>query len=173
MNNKLKPAIIGGVVVGLLSAIPFVNFLNICCCLWALLGGALASYLYIKGSPIPAKTGDGAVLGLLAGIVGAAIYIVIGIPIEFLLRGTTNEMVLRIFERINPAQVEMMRQMLAEQTVVGAIVKGLIVAVLLLIFSTVGGLLGVPIFEKRKGGELPPTAPQGFGGGQQGGGFAA
>jgi hypothetical protein len=43
MNDKLKPAIIGGVVLGLLSVIPFVNFANACCCLWAIVGGLLAT----------------------------------------------------------------------------------------------------------------------------------
>ena len=82
MNNKLKPALIGGVVLGLLSVIPFVNWANICCCLWAILGGLLASYLYVKNSPTPASAGDGAILGALAGVVGAAITVVIGIPLS-------------------------------------------------------------------------------------------
>src|SRR5438477_7824653 len=84
MDNKMKPAIIGGIVVGVLSAIPFVNIVNLCCCFWALLGGAIATNLYVKASPTPVKPGDGAVLGLMAGVVGALIYIVIGIPLGFL-----------------------------------------------------------------------------------------
>src|SRR5437660_2320519 len=173
MNNKLKPAIIGGLVVGLLSAIPFVNLLNVCCCLWAILGGALASYIYIKATPTPVRAGDGAILGLLAGVVGAAIYIVIGIPINILLRGTMNAILLSMFERVNPAQVEMMRAMMTEQTVLSVIIRGLFGAFLLLIFSTIGGLLGIPIFEKRKGDATPPPPPQSFGGGQPGGGYGA
>ena len=43
MNNKLKPALIGGVVLGILSVIPFVSAANLCCCLWAILGGMLAT----------------------------------------------------------------------------------------------------------------------------------
>src|SRR5688572_31155406 len=63
MNNKLKPALIGGVVLGLLSAIPFVNAVNACCCLWAILGGMLATYLYVRNSATPATAADGAILG--------------------------------------------------------------------------------------------------------------
>ena len=70
MNNKVKPALIGGVVLGLLSVIPFVSAVNVCCCLWAILGGMLATYLYVKNSPTPANAGDGAVLGALAGLIG-------------------------------------------------------------------------------------------------------
>jgi hypothetical protein len=167
MNNKLKPAIIGGVVVGLLSAIPFVNLLNICCCLWAILGGALASYLYIKASPNPVKAGEGAVLGVLAGIVGAVIYIVIGIPLGYLMSATMISLMSGLFENVDPRQAEQMRQQMgASQTIIGAILRGLFTAFLLLVFSTLGGLLGVPIFEKRKGGaNLPPPPSASFDGG--------
>jgi hypothetical protein len=159
MNSKLKPAIIGGVVVGLLSAIPFVNFVNFCCCLWAILGGALASYIYIKNSPIPAGPGDGAVVGLIAGVVGGLIYIVLGIPIGILMGSAMTGMMGRLLESVDPSQAEaMIRQMEASQTVAGAIVNGLITAVLLVVFSTIGGLLGIPIFEKRKGTAVPPPA---------------
>jgi hypothetical protein len=34
---------------------------------WAILGGMLATYLYVKNSPTPAGAGDGAVLGVIAG----------------------------------------------------------------------------------------------------------
>ena len=90
MNNKLKPALIGGVLLGLLSAIPVVNLVNVCCCLWALIGGLLASYLYIKNSPVPASAGDGAILGALAGLVGAVIVVVIGIPIRLAKKSMTQ-----------------------------------------------------------------------------------
>ena len=163
MNNKLKPAVIGGVVLGLLSVIPFVNWANLCCCLWAILGGALASYLYIKNSPVPATPGDGAILGVMAGLVGSVISVVIGIPVSILMSGVMIGIVVRLMESINPSQAEMMRtQIEAGQTVAGAIVNGLILAVLIVIFSTLGGLIGIPIFEKRKRDVMPPP-PQNFG----------
>jgi hypothetical protein len=164
MNNKLKPALIGGVVLGLLSVIPFVNFVNFCCCLWAILGGMLASHLYVKGSATPASSGDGAIVGALAGVVGGVIALVLGIPISILTSGLMTGFFVGLLEGINPAQAEMMRaQIEAGQTVLGAIVNGLILAVLLVIFSTIGGLIGVSIFEKRKSGSAPPP-PQNFGG---------
>ena len=157
MNSKLKPAIIGGVLVGLLSTIPFVNVVNLCCCLWAILGGAVASYLYIKNSPTPVSVGDGAMVGVIAGVVGGLIYIVLGIPVSILMGSAMTGLMGRMFESLDPAQAEALRQQMeASQTVLGAIVNGLITAVLLVIFSTVGGLLGVPLFEKRKGATPPP-----------------
>lgn len=159
MDNKLKPALIGGVVIGILSVIPLVST---CCCLWAILGGLLASFLYVKDSPTPATPGDGAIVGALAGLVGAIISFVIGIPLALLLGGMMVGMMSGMLEGMDPSQAEIMRQrMLASQTVGGAIFNGFIVAVLLLIFSTLGGLVGVPLFEKRKGGPPPPPAAGG------------
>jgi len=163
MNNKLKPAIIGGVVIGLLSIIPIVNLGNACCCLWAILGGLLATYLYVKNSPVPASAGDGAILGAIAGAVGGVIVIILGIPISIVAGGITRELFIRIMESVNPSQAEMFRaQMAAGGTIAGAIVNGIILAVCLIIFSTIGGLLGVPIFEKRKRDTVMPPPPQNF-----------
>ena len=54
--------------------------------------------------------------------------------------------------------------MMANQSILGHVLQGFFFAFLLLIFSLLGGLLGVPIFEKRKGGPDVPPPPQGFGG---------
>ncbi len=165
MNNKLKPALIGGVLIGLLSVIPVVNLVNICCCLWAILGGVLATYLYVKNSPAPASPGDGAILGVLAGVVGAAIAILIGIPISILMGSAMTAFFVGLMERIDPSQAEMIRRQIeAGQTVGGAIINGIILAALLVIFSTLGGLIAVPIFEKRKRDLPVPPPPQNFGG---------
>jgi hypothetical protein len=162
MNNKLKPAIIGGVVLGILSVIPFVNWVNFCCCLWAILGGLLASHLYVKGSPTPASTGDGAIVGAMAGAVGGVIAIIIGIPVSYLASGVMTGILVGFLEGVNPAQAEMMRAQMEAQSIAGHIVNGFILAVLLIVFSTLGGLIGISIFEKRKGGAVPP--PQNYGG---------
>jgi hypothetical protein len=163
MNDKLKPALIGGVVVGLLSAIPFVNLPNICCCLWAIVGGAVGSFLYIRSSANPVSVGDGAIVGVLSGVVGGLIYLVIGVPLGIMTGGAVNGIMVKLMESVNPAQAEeLQRQLAAGASTAGAIMFGLIWAVLLIIFSTIGGLIAVPIFEKRKGLQ-PPPPPQGFG----------
>lgn len=161
MNNKLKPALLGGVVLGLLSVIPFVSALNLCCCLWAILGGMLASYLYVKNSPTPVSTGEGAVLGALAGVIGAIVSIILGIPISYAMGPTMRNLFLALAERMDPQQAEMMRRQLelSGESIAGLIVNAIILAVCLFIFSVIGGLIGVALFEKRKGGPLPPPPP--------------
>lgn len=145
MNNKLKPALLGGLIVGLLSAIPFINY---CCCIWAIGGGALAGFLYIKSSPTPVPTGDGAIVGALAGVFGGLIYIVIGLPIAFLVGTAAME------EQLARSGVQM-----PFSGAVLLVVGALIGALCLLLLATLGGLLSIPIFEKRKAGGPPPPPP--------------
>ena len=178
MNDKMKPALMGGVALGLLSAIPFVGALNICCCTWAILGGMLATYLYVKNSTVPARPGDGAVLGAIAGVVGAIIYVVLSIPLGLITGNATMGLMSSIAGNLNPEAAEMIRQQTAMmqsmstgQMIIAALPGTLFGALLLVVFATVGGLLGVPIFEKRKGDAgMPPPPPSGFGGGDQPGG---
>jgi hypothetical protein len=173
MNNKLKPAIIGGVVLGVLSIIPIVNLVNVCCCLWAILGGLLASHLYVKSSPTPASAGDGAIVGALAGLVGGVLVIFPGILISYLASGLMAGIMVSIVESLNPAQAEAVRVQMEAQSIAGHIVNAFILAILLIVFSTLGGLIGIPIFEKRKGNATPPP-PQNYGGGPGGpGGYGA
>ena len=172
MNNKLKPALIGGVVLGLLSAIPFISAANLCCCLWAILGGMLATNLYIKSSPTPVNPGDGAILGALAGVVGGVIAFVLGVPIAYAMGPTMRNLMVSLIENMDPQQAEMMRRQLeaSGDAIAPLLVQGLITSVLLFLFAIIGGLLGVPIFEKRKGGG-PPPPPINVGGAP--GGYAA
>lgn len=159
MNDKLKPALIGGVTLGLLSVIPFVSAVNICCCLWAILGGMLASYLYVKNSPTPASASDGAIVGAMAGAVGAVITVVLGIPISLAMGPTMRYAMVSILERVDPRQAEMIRQQMemAGTSIGPVIINAVVLAVLVFIFSIIGGLIGIPIFERRKvGAPLPP-----------------
>ena len=165
MDNKVKPALIGGVVLGLLSVIPFVNWANACCCLWAIVGGVLASYLYVKNSPTPPSVGDGAILGAMAGAIGGLISLIIGIPLSIALGGLMSGLMVSLIQNMDPSQAEMMRrQFEAGQTIAGAIVNGIILAVCLVVFATLGGLVGIPLFEKRKANVIPPPPPPTGGG---------
>lgn len=172
MNNKLKPALIGGVFIGVLSVIPFVSAANICCCLWAILGGLLSTYLYVKNSPTRASAGDGAVLGVIAGAVGAVISLILGIPIALAMGPTMRNMIVSLMHNVDPRQAEILRQQFEAQgtAVAPLIIQSLIGAGLLFVFAIAGGLLGVPIFEKRQ--SAPPPPPN-FNAGGGPGGYAA
>jgi len=161
MNNKLKPALIGGVLLGVLSVVPFVSALNLCCCLWAIVGGLLASYLYIKSSPTPVSVGEGAILGALAGVIGAVISIVLGVPIALAMGPTMRNLMVTLLQNVDPQQADMMRKQFeaSGDAIAPLIIQSLIGAVLLFVFAIIGGLLAVPIFEKRKAAGPPPPPP--------------
>lgn len=142
MNNKLKPALLGGLIVGLLSAIPLINY---CCCIWSIGGGAVAAFLYIKSSPTPVAMGEGAMVGGLAGVVGAVIYLIIGLPIAMFFGMAAME------EQLYRSGVH-----LPISGMVLIIVSGIVGAIILAALSTLGGVIGVAIFEKRKGTSAPP-----------------
>src|SRR5689334_9342089 len=150
MNNKLKPALLGGLIVGILSGLPFVSA---CCCIWAIGGGLVAGMLYIKSAPTQVLPGDGAIVGALSGIVGAVIYLLLGLPIAFL-RGTADV----------EAQLARSGMHLPFTGTVLLLVGGLVGAVSLLVLATLGGLLAVPTFEKRKPGDPPAPPPPNVGG---------
>lgn len=143
--DKLKPALLGGLVVGLLSALPILNY---CCCIWAIGGGALACFLYIKSSPVPVRPGDGAMVGAFAGLVGAIIYLIIGLPIAFFYGAEAME------QAIGRSGVQ-----LPFTGSVFLIIGGLVGALFLLVLAVLGGVIAVPLLEKRKNGALPPPPP--------------
>ena len=150
--NKLKPAILGGLIVGILSSIPLLNY---CCCIWGIGGGVLAGFLYIKSSAVPVKVGEGAVIGVLTGIIGAVLYCIIGVPIAYFISGGNIEQTLRGTGLQLPAGISGLMLF---------VISGLIAGATLLVLSIIGGLISVPIFEKRKD-VPPPPPPQDFAGG--------
>jgi len=153
MNNKLKPALLGGLLVGLpsalLSIIPIANW---CCCLWSIAGGVLAGFLYIKSSQTPVSVGEGAIVGGMAGVVGGIIYFIIAVPIALIFG------MAMMTENLSRTGVDF-----PVPPFVLMILAGIITAIFLAVLATLGGLLSIPIFEKRKGNGVPPP-PQDFGG---------
>ena len=151
MNNKLKPALLGGLIVGVLSGVSsLIPLASICCCVWSIGGGTLAAFIYVKSSSIPAKIGDGAVVGGLAGVFGGIIYLILGLPLTIFFGMAAME------EQLNRSGVH-----LPFSGVILIIVAGIIGAIILAVLTTLGGIIGVALFEKRKGNAAPPP-PQGF-----------
>src|SRR5262249_24760347 len=157
--------------MGVLSALPLISAGNICCCMWVLGGGAVAAYLYQQSLPGPITPGDGALVGLLAGLIGAVVQFAISIPIGLLvapmeraflqgaleIAGTMPPEMRDMIERYgNPdaqfgAGFMIMRRIAA---LVGWVFVGGI-------FSTLGGLIGAMIFQKKTPPgviDVPPSA---------------
>ena len=182
MNSKLRPALIGGLVMGLLSGLPYVSLGNLACCLWIVAGGALASYLYIKKSPTPVEMGEGALVGLLAGVVGTVVKIIVGVPSAILAGYPVEHVLINLMERVDSQKAELYRQAMedmmsrsfSEQFFHSVFSLGTLLGfIITLIFALVGGLLAVPLFEKRKtNAGPPPPPPPPYYGGTPGGNYA-
>jgi hypothetical protein len=155
-----QPALIGGVVMGVLSALPLVYVGNLCCCLWIISGGVLAAYLLQENQATPIAVGDGALVGLLAGILGACTHLVLSIPIDILMAPYERAIAQRFLDMIGnvPPELQDLVERFSRQGIsVGLIlIRRLIVFVPMLfvgaIFSTIGGTIGAMIFKK----EPPP-----------------
>jgi hypothetical protein len=155
-EKLVQPALIGGLVMGVLTALPIIAAGNACCCLWVVSGGVVAAYVLQQGQAEPITQSDAALAGLLAGIVGAFVYLVLSIPITILLAPMERMMLQRIVERMSNMPPEFRE---FATSYVGGAVRLIVGFVFWLfvgaIFSTLGGLLGAAIFRKP----LPPASP--------------
>jgi small basic protein len=153
---RLQPALLGGVFIGVMSALPIINAGNCCCCLWVLAGGALAVYLRQQNSPVAITAAEGALMGLLAGAIGGVIGVLLSVPIHMMFGPMQQDWMNRIMEGNEDMPPEV-RRMLERWTagsamfVVGAVMN----IVTSVIFGMLGGLLGVAIFKKS----APPPPP--------------
>jgi hypothetical protein len=161
-NAMLKPALMGALVMGVLSALPGVSLGNCCCCAWLVTGGLVAAYMLQSGTPQPIALGDGALVGLLAGLFGAVVNMLISVPVN-LLTGPIQQQLVQRFADSQPDLPENFRQMLdnigtGTVSVIGTIMGFFIMLVLGAIFSSLGGVLGA-FFFKKKAAEVPPPPP--------------
>jgi hypothetical protein len=149
--------------MGVLSALPLVSAGNICCCLWVVAGGAIAAYMLQQSQPGPLSSGDAALVGLLAGVIGACVLFVVSIPIDIMMAPIQRAFVDRLLETTSNVPPEL-RSLLesARQQGMGfglvwfmtRIIGFFFALVIGAIFSTLGALASAAIFRKP----TPPNA---------------
>lgn len=159
--SVLVPALIGGGASGVLSALPLVGALNLCCCSLVIGGGFLASFLYSKEcrkADVAFQAGTGAKAGVVAGVFhGLAGAILALLP----LAPSADEVIeqLRAFDvRIPPEAMPYieMSQSLGVRFAM-SLVFGLIFGC---IFATIGGLIGGAAFKfEPSTTTVPPEGP--------------
>jgi hypothetical protein len=159
-SGRLQPAFFGGLLIGVLSALPIVSAGNCCCCLWIVAGGMLAVYLRQQSSPYAVTSAEGALVGLLAGVIGAVIGVLISIPIEAMMGPFQRDLIERVINA-RPDFPPEMRETIERATegrggVAGLAFKLIFSLITGTIFGMLGGLLGVAVFKKDA---PPPPAP--------------
>jgi hypothetical protein len=147
-GSKAQPALAGGLVLGVLSALPIVSAGNLCCCLWVVSGGAVAAYLLQQNQETPITPGDGALVGWLAGIAGAFVYLLLSIPITVFVAPMERMVLRRLLETTGSMPPEFRQY---ARGVLGGSIRLVIGFVLMLsvgsAVAALGGLLGAVVFR--------------------------
>ena len=155
-TNRHQPALLGGLFIGILSSLPLISGLNLCCCLWVVVGGLLTTYLKQQQEPEPLETSDAVIAGMLAGLIGAVLTAV-GTWALTSWTGPLWQDSFRSALESNPQITPEIRDMLVRFTTGRnlVLVQFIVGVPVYLIFSMLGALLGLAFFRKK----LPPQAP--------------
>jgi hypothetical protein len=158
--GKLIPALAGGAFIAIFSHTPLLNFGNCLCCMWVVLGGFIAAWMYKRSLPpgMDMTSSDGALSGFLAGAFGALFggflrYFLALIGLDFssqMLNEFLNNM--KDMPEELADSMEMLRSAGAYNPVI--VLIGLAGSFIVnSIFATAGGLIGSAILKKS----APPS----------------
>jgi uncharacterized membrane protein (UPF0136 family) len=146
------PALLGGLFIGVLSALPIISC---CCCLWIAGGGFLAAYLQSQNQPTSLTVAQGARLGVLAGIVGSIVWVVVDTALRPLNVRFVGEL-LRNASDVPPEVRDIFESVQAGQmggNVWGILGGFILFLVVCSILSTLGGMAGAAYLRK----DVPPA----------------
>ena len=162
--TKTIPILYGGIIIGLVSSIPFVSFINCFCCAGILSGGFLAVMFYKNNLPpdsLPITAGDCMIVGVSAGIVGAIIETILSIIFVLMFGNVAVEFVVDLLRNSNlqipPEAMRSLEDALTESVnIVHIVLNFFFVLILNSIFGMLGGLIGYSIFKPKQLPVMPP-----------------
>ncbi len=166
--SVLMPALYGGIVIAVISAVPGLNLLNCLCCAGVMIGGAMSVFFYKKDlteSHPTLTSGDAVQLGALAGVFGAIIGSAISAAILAAFGDVSKHMIMTFMEQYrNDIPSEAFDQMERGMAMGGGLWVISLVSSLVIdtIFGLLGGLIGYAIWKPKAGAAPPPsyTPPQ-------------
>jgi hypothetical protein len=179
-GGLLRPALIGGVLLGIVSVVPILGAFNCLCCAWVIGGGVLAAYFYVHGAPAMVSLGRGATLGLLTGAIGAVVDTLFSVPTHLLIARFGDDtlgpirQILERFSELPPEARELFERLFSRDpasVILHEIFNGIVKLIVYPIMAMLGGAIGVALFEKRRPGDaiaatdvptpspLPPPPP--------------
>ena len=175
--NLFMPALLAGLVIGVLSSLPIVSAGNCCCCAWIVGGGALGAWLLQQNSARAITIAEGMLVGLIAGVIGAVVSVPVALVVQMVMPtyGDPGAALDWMLERSGPMPPELRdaferaRESTAStRGLVGLLLTFIFALVVNLIFATLGGLLGALFFRRgpepsnwapADGGPPPPPPP--------------
>ena len=155
-RSMLIAAGISGVVMALVSNIPFISFVN-CCCWAGIWGSGILAVLFYRmlESKSPGLTvGQGAGLGLITGLVGAVLGMGHSAVTSLLFTGLDTASYLTQLESIpgmSEAIPEASRDMIAQYggAMGGALIGSLCNFILYPLLGMIGSVIGVALIWKK------------------------
>ena len=160
MSAKQQSILLGGLVVAVLST-SYLGFINCLCCAGVIIGAMAAVWHYTNTNELTIPTGEGALMGLSAAVVGFFIafiinFILISLGIRHDL-AITQAILNNFGDSMPPEQVEAMEDQMDAAITFGAYaINGIIGLVVSTIFGAIGGAIGAAVF--KKGSDTPDEA---------------
>ena len=164
----IRSAALGGLFIGVLTALPILGAANCCCCLWVVSGGALAAYLEVQQKNRTLTGGEGAAVGALAGVIGAFVWLPIAIALSLVIGPVLSSALDELARNANDIPPEA-REFLENMGGGGSVAANLLYffpqLVIGSIFAAIGGVLSAVYFKKEVppalGGDwVPPLPPE-------------
>jgi hypothetical protein len=157
--------VLGGLFIGILSALPIVSLGN-CCCMWIIGGGFLAAYVQQQNDPRPFTVSRGAMIGLGAGLVGAVVWLVVSLAVDAVLAPFQRRMlgeIVRTARDMPPEARAFLRSMAEGGSPLRYVFGFALMLFLGTPFATLGGVLGAAFFRPdvppALGGPIAPPPP--------------
>jgi hypothetical protein len=152
-----QPAVAGGMLLGVLSSIPFISAANCLCCMWVLGGGAFGAFLLMKQRPTAGITyGDGAFVGVMSGLFGAFVATLISIPMKMLTArffAPQQEAMERALQDagVEGAMRDLILQMASPEITLASVLFTFIsYLILFALFAMIGGILMVAVANNQR-----------------------
>ena len=157
-----QAVVLGGLFIGVLSALPIINLAN-CCCLWILGGGAIAAYLAQQHHPGPFGLMDGARFGFRAGVFGAVVWLLASTVVDVIvapLQQSAADFMLRSATDIPPDVRSWLENIGNSASLPARMIIGFFFQLFLAApFAALGGLLGAAIFGRPDRGDGHTNEP--------------
>jgi hypothetical protein len=158
-----RAALLGGLFIGVLSALPIINVANFCCCMWVLAGGALAVYLLQQLEPFPVTTGRAASVGVLAGVFSAFVWLIVSLVLDAVLAPLQERMIGEMVRSATdmPPEVRAFLDMIGDRST-GALrfALGFLFQLMAgVVFSTIGAIIGATFLRPSHETLTPPPLP--------------
>ncbi len=160
--GQMTAVVIATFIMVFMSLFPVLNIINLFCCAGIMLGGAAGTYYYsrqLEKNGMFIQNKDGIMIGLLAGIISAILYVIFSTLILMISKENPVEMVYKMTDQYGfkmPSESEQMLRGIKEEYnqrgfslfMIGMELLSRIVTHC--IFGPIGGLLVASIINKRR-----------------------